>query len=131
MALKDTYRLSNNTSTGIQAQLHLTHLLVELFHERNDEIDQLVLQHLISMEICNQETNVISLIELALHLFKSTRSNRNSLSSENDKVLGTHHHESRELMTQDLFDFICLFHFDAESDGIDGSLDQDSFLLVS
>lgn len=42
-------------------EFHLRNLLVNLLHELYNEIHQLVLQHLLCMEIRNQERNIISL----------------------------------------------------------------------
>jgi hypothetical protein len=43
-------------------ELHLGNLLVDLFHELNNEIDKLVLQHLLGMEVCDEEGDVVSLL---------------------------------------------------------------------
>ena len=42
-------------------KLHLGYLLIHLFHELDDKINQLMLQHLLRMEICYQERYVVSL----------------------------------------------------------------------
>lgn len=36
-------------------KLHLRDLLINLLHELDDEIDQLMLQHLFRVEVCYQE----------------------------------------------------------------------------
>lgn len=54
-------RLGYDTGPSIQAQLHFTNLLVNLFHELNHEVHQFMLQHLFSVKVCYQETNIISL----------------------------------------------------------------------
>ena len=41
---------------GVDAELHLGDLLVDLLHEVNDEVDQLVTVHLVRVEIGDQET---------------------------------------------------------------------------
>lgn len=60
-----TYRrqeaLSYETSSGVQEELHLGDLLVHVLHELNDEVHQLVLQHLLGVEIGDEERNVIAL----------------------------------------------------------------------
>jgi hypothetical protein len=43
-------------------ELHLRNLLVDLFHELNDKVDKLVLQHLLGMEVCDEEGDVVSLL---------------------------------------------------------------------
>lgn len=42
-------------------KFHFRDLLVNIFHELDDEINKLVLQHLIRMEVGYQKRNVISL----------------------------------------------------------------------
>jgi hypothetical protein len=42
-------------------ELHFGYLLVNLFHELNDKVDQLVLEHFFSVEVCDEEGNVVSL----------------------------------------------------------------------
>ena len=60
-----TYRrkeaLSNETSSCVQEELHLRDLLVHILHELNDEVHQLVLQHLLGVEVGDEERNVIAL----------------------------------------------------------------------
>lgn len=46
-------------------ELHLGNLLVNLLLELNDEVDKLVLQHLLGVEVCYQEGNVIALCWIA------------------------------------------------------------------
>lgn len=52
--------LSDNTSPGIQTKLHFRNLLVNLLHELNNKVDQLVLQHRLRMEVCNEERDVVA-----------------------------------------------------------------------
>lgn len=42
-------------------ELHLGNLLVYLFHELDDEVNKLVLEHLLGVEVCNEEGDVVSL----------------------------------------------------------------------
>jgi hypothetical protein len=42
-------------------ELHLGDFLVHFFHELDDEVDQLVLEHLLCVCIRDQERNVITL----------------------------------------------------------------------
>lgn len=51
-------------------ELHLGNLLVNFLHELNDKVDQFVLQHLLGVEICYQERNVIALQERKLEIVK-------------------------------------------------------------
>ena len=60
-----TYRrqeaLSYETSSCVQEELHLRDLLVHILHELNNEVHQLVLQHLLGVEVGDEERNVIAL----------------------------------------------------------------------
>ena len=51
----------------------------------DDKVDQLVSQHLLSVEICDEEANVVSF---------------DLLSPQDDKVLRPPHHETHELVAQ-------------------------------
>ena len=53
--------LCYNTSSGVDRQLHLTDLFVDLLHEVNDKVHQLVLVHLLCVEVGYEETDVITL----------------------------------------------------------------------
>ena len=46
---------------GVDAELHLWYLLVDLLHEVDDEVDQLVPEHLLGVEVGDQETDVVAL----------------------------------------------------------------------
>lgn len=46
-------------------ELHLGNLLIDLLHELDDEVDELVLQQLLGVEVCDQEGNVVALPQLA------------------------------------------------------------------
>ena len=60
-----TYRrqeaLSNETGSCVQEELHIRDLLVHIFHELNNEVHQLVLQHLLGVEVGDEERDVIAL----------------------------------------------------------------------
>jgi hypothetical protein len=43
-------------------ELHLRNLLVNLFHELDNEVDKLVLKHLLGVEVCDEEGDVVSLL---------------------------------------------------------------------
>ena len=52
---------SRDASSWIDSQLHFTDLLVDLLHEVYNEVNQLVLVHLLRVEVCYQETYVVTL----------------------------------------------------------------------
>jgi hypothetical protein len=63
-----------NSCTITHKQFHLRDLLIYLFHELNDKIHQLMLQHLLSMEIRNQERDIITLFPISTFPFPHTSS---------------------------------------------------------
>lgn len=58
---KKRYRFGNDTSTSIQAQFHFTNLLVNFLHKQDNKINNLVLVHLVGVEVGDQEANVVPL----------------------------------------------------------------------
>mmetsp|Transcript_18739 Transcript_18739/g.47416 ORF Transcript_18739/g.47416 Transcript_18739/m.47416 type:complete len:94 (-) Transcript_18739:23-304(-) len=52
----------NDTSTRIDRELELVDLLVDLLHELDDEVHQLVLEHDLGVVVGDEEGDVISLI---------------------------------------------------------------------
>ena len=55
--------LGTDPGPGVDAELHLRDLLVDLLHEVDDEVDQLVPEHLLGVEVGDQETDVVALEE--------------------------------------------------------------------
>lgn len=53
--------LGDDASPGVDRQLHLADLLVDLLHEVDDEVHQLVFVHLLRVEVGDQEADVVSL----------------------------------------------------------------------
>ena len=45
-------------------KLHFGNLLVNLLHKLDDEVHQLMLQHLLGMEVGNQEGDIVALLEV-------------------------------------------------------------------
>lgn len=82
----------------------------------NDKVHQFVLVHLLCVEVGDEKTDVI-----ALHWFPP----------EDEEVLRPHHHEPHELMAQDLLNLIGLLDSDADSDRVDGALDQNFLFVVT
>ena len=69
-----------------------------------------------SVEVGNEEGNVVAF---------------DGLSPQDNEVLGTHHHEPGELMTEDFFDLVGLFNGNTDSDRIHRCLDENALLLVT
>lgn len=53
--------LRDDAGPGVHRQLHLADLLVDLLHEVDDKVHQLVLVHLLCVEVGDEEADVISL----------------------------------------------------------------------
>jgi hypothetical protein len=56
---------------------------------------------------------------------------RNRLPPQNDEILGSSREEARQLVSQDPFDIVCLFDFDANPYRIDRRLNQDLFIFIA
>ena len=50
--------LTGNTSTSVNRKLHLADLLVDVLHELDDEVDELVLEHGLGMGVGDEEADV-------------------------------------------------------------------------
>jgi hypothetical protein len=53
--------LGADTCSRVDGQFHLVDLLVDLLHELNDEVYQLVLVHLLRVLVGDQEADVVAL----------------------------------------------------------------------
>lgn len=49
------------TSPGVDGKLHFTDFLVNLLHKVDHKVDQLVLVHLLRVEVCDEETDIVAL----------------------------------------------------------------------
>mmetsp|Transcript_18745 Transcript_18745/g.47431 ORF Transcript_18745/g.47431 Transcript_18745/m.47431 type:complete len:253 (-) Transcript_18745:48-806(-) len=106
----------NDTSTRIDRELELVDLLVDLLHELDDEVHQLVLEHDLGVVVGDEEGDVISLYWLP---------------SEHDEVFRAHHQKAGELLCQDLFHLIRLLDFDADSHRVDRAFDHHLLVLIT
>lgn len=109
-------RFCHDTGSCIVGKLHLGDLLVYLFHELDDEVDEFVFEHGFGMEVGDEEGDVVA---------------GDGFSAEDDEAFGSLHEEAGELVSQDAFDFVGLFDTDADADRIDTGLDEDLFALVA
>ena len=96
----------------------------------NDKVHQLVLQHRLRMKIGDQKRNIIPLNHVNLQRH-TPRTYRNRFPSQDDKTLCPSSKESSQFMSQNAFNVIRLFDFDANADGVDGRFDKDLFILVA
>ena len=108
--------LCADTRSRVHRQLHFADLFVDILHKLDDEIHQLVLVHLLSVEVGDQEADVV-----ALHGFPT----------KNKEVVRSHHHKAHKLMAQNLLNFVSLLNSNTDSKRIDRSLDENLLLLVS
>ena len=76
--------LRYDTGTGIDRQLHLADLLVDLLHEGDDEVHQLVLVHLLRVEVGDEETDVIALHDRMERWTKKEKRNLKKISKSNN-----------------------------------------------
>jgi hypothetical protein len=109
-------RFGNKSCASVEEKLHFRDLLVDFLHELNDEIDELVFQHLFGVEVGNQERNVVAL---------------DRLPSQDEERLGTLCQEAGELVHQNVLDLVGLLDLDADAYAVDARLDQDSLVLVA
>merc|ERR550534_1732450 len=85
--------LSTDPGSRVHAELHVTHLLINLLHEMNDKVDKLVPQHLLGVKVSYEEADVIAL---------------NILPPQDDEVFRASHHEPHELVTEQLLHVVRL-----------------------
>lgn len=82
----------------------------------NDKVDQLVLVHLLCVEVGDEEADVVAL---------------NWFPPQDEEILRSHHHKAHEFMAQNLFNLICLLDSDADADRVDGALDQNLLPVIA
>jgi hypothetical protein len=109
-------RLSHKTGPRIQEQLHLRNLLVHLLHELDNKVHQLVLQHLLGVEIGNEEADIISF---------------DRFPPQDVEALGALSQEAGELVYENVLNLIGLLDLDAYPYTVDRGLNIDSLVLVA
>ena len=113
-------------------KLHLRYFLVYLFHELYYEVHQFVLQHLLSVEICDQEGYIVALKDVRLFMGRAKgQTNLDGFSPENEEGLCSLSQEPCEFMDQDVFDFISLFDLYADAGTVDARFDENALILVT
>lgn len=102
-------------------ELHLRNLLVYLLHELDYEVDQLVLQHLLSVEVGDQERDIISLptISRRIHQCLSSFSYLDRLPPQNKERFRSLRQKPRKLVHQNMLDLIRLLDFDTDTNRVD------------
>lgn len=144
--------LSADTGAGIEVELHLAELLVDVLHKLNDKVDELVLVHLLRVRVGDQEADVVALstkmdgLEFG-HKIRRKKNQQNrhehssnsrweksygdGLAAEDNKVLGAHHHEARKLVAEDAVHVVDLLDADADANRVDRTLNEDALVLCT
>ena len=105
-----------DTGSRVQGQFHFADFLIDVFHELYDKVDELVLEHGLRVKIGDEKADVVAF---------------DRFSTQNDEILGAHHHKTHELVTKYLLDFVRLLNADADAKRVDGALDENALLFVS
>lgn len=143
-------RFGNSTCPSIKTELHFTDFFIDLLHESrnkdkrghsrwterdnalNDEVNYFVLQHSLRVGVRYEERYIITLQAIWAGITAAAKITRlNRLSPQYDEALCSLHHETRELVTEDALNFVRLLDPDAETDGIDWRLNQDTLVFIS
>ena len=95
-----------------------------------------MLQHLLGVEIGNEERNVIALPEIHLaivrvHARDPALTYLDRLPPQNEEGLRSLRQEARELVHQDMLDLVRLFYPYANAHAVDRGFNKDTFFLVS
>ena len=116
-------------------KLHLRDLLVDLLHELYYKVNELVLQHLLGVEVGDEKGDVISLARSAIdpRQWQDPASIRylNSLPSQNEEGFGALSQEASELVDQDVLNLIGLLYPETYANTIDAGFYKDSLVLVA
>ena len=130
-------------------ELHLGYLLIHLLHELNNKVHQLVLQHLLRVRICDQEGDIIALLQSISparsyspcgfqHLSTVCcisciliSAYLDSFSPQDEKCLCSLGQESRKFVYQDILYIIRLFYLDAHAHTVHRWLYQDLLVFIS
>ena len=90
-------------------------------------------QHFFRVKVGNEKRNVISLYYLSRSytLKQGSFTHLDSLSPKNKECFRSLGQKPRELVYQNILNFICLFDLDAETDAVHARLNKDSFILIS
>lgn len=101
---------------GTYKELHLGDLLVDLLHELDDKVDELVLEHLLGVEVGHEERDVVA---------------GDGLAAQDEEALGALLQEARELVHEDVLDLVGLLDLDADAHAVDAGLDEHALVLVA
>lgn len=116
----------------IYEELHFRNLFIHLLHKLYDEIHQLMLQHLLGMEVGNKERYVISLFQsepfpVSHHV--STHLDR--FPPQNKKRFCPLGKEPREFVHKNMLYLVCLLDLDTDSNAVYAGFYENPLILVS
>lgn len=83
------------------------------------------------MEVRDEEGDVVSLKESKLQSDSIHKIYLYWFPSQNKECFRSLCQESRKLVDQNMFYFVCLFDFDADAHTVDAGLDEDTLILIS
>jgi len=104
--------LGGATSTSVDRKLHLRDLLVDIFHELNDEIDKLALVKSLSMNVGDKETDIIS------DLLTIVKNLNDRLATKHKEVISTLSEEAHETLCKDGIELIELLKANANANAV-------------
>ena len=104
-----------NSRTSVYHQSPLAELLVDLGHEGDDELNELVFVHPFCMKVGYEEADVVA---------------SDGFPSEDYETFRTLHEEAHEPPALDRWQFVWFLDADAYPHRIDGSFDEGLFVLV-
>lgn len=90
-----------------------------------------MLQHVLGVEIGDEEGDVISLHLVRISQESGQGSNLDGLSAEDEESLGPLSQESGEFVDQYVLNLVCLLDLYAHPDAVDAGFDEDSLVVVS
>jgi len=116
--------LTGDTGTGVDRELHLRDLLVDVLHELDDEVDELALVEGLGVNVGDEEGDVV-------HLLAVLVLGGDGLAAEDEEVVRALGKEAHEPLGEDLVELIELLQADRDADAVHAGLDKHTLLLVT
>jgi len=117
--------LGSATSTSVDGKLHIGDLLVDILHELNDEIDELALVKGLSVDVGDEEADIVGDGATVV------KSLNDGLATKHKEVISTLGKEAHETLCKDGIELIKLLEADADANAVHRSLDENTLLLVT
>jgi len=141
-----------DTSSGVDGQFHFINLFINFLHKMYYKVNDLEPIHGLGVKVGDQERHIITggrLLAIrstavlgvadgrvvctlaAIRYWLAVRvDGRHWLATKYDKIIRSHHQESRELVHEYAFNVIGLFDGDRYAHRVDRRLDQYTFFLI-